>query len=215
MLVGGYAGLGARSHAARATQYRTQVGQRARITLADGSRVILAPRTTLSVPSEFGGDMRTVTLDGEAYFDVSHMTGAPFVVRTGAVEARVLGTAFSVRRYDGDRVAHVAVVTGKIALSAVRSPSTRITLTSGAVGEANDSSAQLAPNADPAQYTAWTRGRLVFHQTPVSDVLISMTRWYGTPSRGTGRLTDNGRHVGYRPDCRLSSGALPSLPSLR
>jgi len=76
-------------------------------------------------------------------------------------------------------VAHVAVVTGKIALSAVRSPSTRITLTSGAVGEANDSSAQLAPNADPAQYTAWTRGRLVFHQTPVSDVLISMTRWYG------------------------------------
>ena len=44
-------------------------GQRAQITLADGTRVWLNAQSTLTYASDFGRNDRNVELDGEAYFD--------------------------------------------------------------------------------------------------------------------------------------------------
>ena len=101
-----------------ARQYQTGVMQRAIVRLADGSRVTLAPQTTLTVASGFGADTRTVSLRGEAYFDVASGSRAPFIVNAGHVRARVLGTAFDVRSYTDEHDVRLAVVSGRISVSA-------------------------------------------------------------------------------------------------
>lgn len=168
-----------RGLASQVALYSTRIGQRATLTLVDGSRVTLAPQTTLRVQSGFGTSSRIVSLSGEAYFDVAHRSGAPFVVRTGAVDTRVVGTAFSVRRYPEDPRTRIAVTTGKVEVSTPAPHHIPIVLTAGVIGMADDSSAELVSTGDATPYTAWLNGRLVFHKTPAIDVLTSMTRWYG------------------------------------
>jgi ferric-dicitrate binding protein FerR (iron transport regulator) len=163
--------------AADVRTYATRIGQQAIVTLDDGTSVTLAPESQLRI-GRFGEHGRTVELDGEAYFDVAHVDGAPFVVRTGAVETRVLGTTFFVRRYADDATARVTVMTGKVAV-ATRGRQTPLTVTAGGGADATDST--VVATQDPAsdRETGWLDGRLVFHDAPTPDVLHALHRWYG------------------------------------
>ncbi len=96
-----------------AQTYVTAASQRKTVLLSDGTHVTLAPNTTLTIAANFGADVRRLTLTGEAYFDVVHAAGTPFVVQAGRTETRVAGTMFSVRRYAHEAAVRVAVVTEK------------------------------------------------------------------------------------------------------
>ena len=67
-------------------------GQRAQITLADGTKVWLNANSKLVYPTSFKKGIRQVELDGEAYFDVKHNEDNPFVVGTKSMNVTVLGT---------------------------------------------------------------------------------------------------------------------------
>jgi len=159
-----------------AQRYETASGQRATITLADGSRVTLAPASHLEIGAGYGGRSRTVALVGEAYFDVRGDARAPFAVRTGTVVTRVLGTAFAVRRYPADEAVSVSVVRGKVIAAG---PHAAATLAAGWVGVVTDSTAKSWQAADIGARTAWLDGRLVFEDTPVAAMLEAVGRWYG------------------------------------
>jgi transmembrane sensor len=155
--------------------YGTTAGQQAVVVLDDASRIMLAPQSRLVVPASFGSSERTVILEGEAYFEVRAADGAPFIVQTGRVTARVLGTTFVVRRYPGDRITHIAVATGRVDIGSARA---RTVLSAGTVGIATDSSAtKTTGNITP--YTEWTHGRLMFTEAPVPQMLATLSRWYG------------------------------------
>jgi len=159
-----------------ARTYATQTGQKATIVLADGSRVTLAPRSTIAVTRTSSTGPLVVTLVGEARFDVESRSRTPFIVRTGAVTTRVLGTTFDVRRYAEDAVGHVVVLAGKVVTGSGRASTI---LTAGMIGRFTDSSVTTAAVTDPTLYTDWARGRLVFNETPVPVVLATLKRWYG------------------------------------
>lgn len=158
--------------------YATVTGQRAEVRLVDGTRVTLAPRSRLLIPTGFARDARTLVLDGEAYFDVAHVAGAPFIVRTGDVYTRVLGTAFNVRHYRPRDEVQVAVMSGKVATGWKNAAKT-VTLTAGTVGRVTDSTATIVTTPDPTSYTTWTSGRLAFRNAPVPELLQTLGRWYG------------------------------------
>jgi transmembrane sensor len=82
--------------------------------LADGSTVLLNKNSRLEYPSAFVGESREVKLTGEAYFDITHMTGRPFLVHTGKLTTRVLGTSFNIRAYPADRAIAITVTSGKV-----------------------------------------------------------------------------------------------------
>ncbi|MEG3162312.1 FecR domain-containing protein [Sphingomonas sp. LB2R24] len=73
--------------------FATRAGERTTVTLADGSTVSLNGATRLRVIYA-DGQRRAELLAGQAFFDVRHDVSRPFVVRAGASETRVLGTAF-------------------------------------------------------------------------------------------------------------------------
>ena len=86
------------------------------VAMPDGTDVWLSPGTTLSYDDTFRIDGRNVALDGEAYFDVTHDAGQPFVVTAPAFRVRVLGTVFNVRSFSGDPVAEATLAEGSVAL---------------------------------------------------------------------------------------------------
>jgi len=161
------------------TRYATGTGERATITLRDGTHMTLAPRSTAIVAADFGVRRRAVALTGEAYFDVAHTNGTPFVVHTGAVHTRVLGTTFDVRRYADDRDVRIAVTSGKVAVGSSAHRQLSAVLADGVAARVTDSTAVTATIVDPTPYTGWVRGQLDFVDAPLPDVLAALTRWYG------------------------------------
>jgi transmembrane sensor len=72
-------------------EFATPAGQRAKMTLYDGTVVWLNASSTLKYPNRFSAyDVRKVELDGEAFFEVQHNEKVPFMVSTEKMDIRVL-----------------------------------------------------------------------------------------------------------------------------
>lgn len=176
--------------------YATAIGQRAVVQLSDGSRVTLAPQSTLTVDNTFGRDTRSVALVGEAYFEVTHTSGIPFVVTTRDATTHVLGTTFDVQQYPSDHAVSVTVVDGKVAMTrtrGMRGTHAPVTLTAGMTGIVTDSSGPTVALGDASHVVTWIDGQLVFHKAPTATVLAALTRWYGYEFRLTDSTLANER----------------------
>jgi ferric-dicitrate binding protein FerR (iron transport regulator) len=188
-------------HTPAQREYATAIGERKTISLSDGSRVILAPQSRLRVPDNFGATTtRTISLDGEAYFDVPAVSRAPFIVQTAGIVTRVLGTSFGVRRYATDSATLVAVHTGRVMSGGARA---NITLASGNTAIVTDSTATRS--TEPvARSVAWTRDRLIFDGTNAGAMLTTLGRWYGYDFR----LADSSlARVNVRAEFRIGDAA--------
>lgn len=97
--------------------YRTATAQHLRVTLPDSTIVFLSPNSTLEQGKDYGKQERTVTLTGEAFFEIRENSRQPFKVHSGAVIAKVLGTSFNVQAYAAQPDIAVTVLTGKVAVS--------------------------------------------------------------------------------------------------
>jgi ferric-dicitrate binding protein FerR (iron transport regulator) len=180
--------------------------------LDDGTIITLAPKSVLRL-DDVGPRTRTVALTGEAYFQVIPATRTPFVVRTGLVTTRVLGTTFDVRHYATDRETQVAVTTGKVVVSASGIARPSVTLVAGMTGLVSDSTARMTSTDSAARSMAWTRGMLVFHDVAATEVLAALSRWYGYQFRVTDS-TLMAQVVTAEFSTRSSSEALGNLGSL-
>jgi transmembrane sensor len=88
-----------------------------KVTLPDGSTVVLNNNSTLRMNSDFNAARREVQIVGEGYFDIVHDVNKPFIVTSGKVKTTVLGTAFNVRAYRDSKV-EVTVTRGKVSVLA-------------------------------------------------------------------------------------------------
>lgn len=89
-------------------------GQRAELTLTDGTKVWLNAKTTFIFPNHFSKVSRNVTLDGEGYFDVTNNKKLPFIVKTEKFDIRVWGTEFNIMAYSKDNIFETSLLKGSI-----------------------------------------------------------------------------------------------------
>ena len=156
----------------------TPVGGRDSLVLPDGSQVILGPGSELKIAEGFGQAARRVSLRGEALFTVVHDEARPFVVDANGVQIRDVGTAFVIHSDAGG--VRVAVTEGVVELKASAAANVATTLNAGdaaTVSPAGQVTAERGVGADGD--LEWTRGRLVFRDTPLSEVAEDLKRWYG------------------------------------
>lgn len=92
------------------------MGKEVKMNLADGTSVWLNSGSTLSVDPNSRDGMRRVTLRGEGYFKVAHDPEHPFIVQTGGLSIKVLGTEFNVKSYPEKGVWSTALMKGSIAI---------------------------------------------------------------------------------------------------
>lgn len=89
-------------------------GQRAQLTLQDGTVVWLNAQSTLKYPSKFTKKRRKVEVTGEAFFDVAKDTKRPFIVSTQDIRMEVLGTQFNVYSYPNTEYIQTDLVEGSV-----------------------------------------------------------------------------------------------------
>jgi transmembrane sensor len=171
---------GDESTIATVRSYATERGHTARIQLADGTRVLLGPDSRLRVSSFEQGAVRELELVGEAVFEVEHDADRPFLVRAGHAVTEDLGTEFGVRAYPGDQDVHVVVVEGRVALRADGAPAHSGTiLEPGQLGRLDAvGRVEVESGTNPSALLGWADGRVVFQQTPLSEVAAELERWY-------------------------------------
>lgn len=185
--------------------YRTAVGERATVTLKDGSRLLL--NTASEVRVDYSGKRRGLQLvSGEAWFDVAKDPSRPFVVSAGRHTVTAVGTSFDVRLENTGL--KVAVVEGRVAVDTVG----RGRLSEVRAGERIDvtgDAAVLRPSGPVAG--DWREGRIEFASITLSEAAAEMNRYRRTPivvtDPAVGRMRISG--VFYSGE---NSGFLDALP---
>lgn len=158
-------------------------GRKSRIALPDGSMVNLNAESTLLFPAEFNDSLRIVELKGEAFFDVVENKNKPFIVKTNDIETRVLGTTFNVRAFEDEKEINVALVSGKVRVTAPGKTTTQNKnhiLLPGEKLTYNKSEASYVKSPfDITEETGWKDEILVFKNTDFKDFITLLERWYG------------------------------------
>jgi ferric-dicitrate binding protein FerR (iron transport regulator) len=162
-----------------ARTYAAGIGERVSITLTDGTQIELAPASRLEVPSTYGKTGRTVMLEGEAFFRVSHDAHLPFEVKAENAVAVDIGTSFDVRAYRDEPTVSVAVSEGRVSLQVSGDDQRRALAAHDVAAVDRSGSARVTHGEDPAPFTAWAAGDLVYRDTPAAIVIADLRRWYG------------------------------------
>ncbi len=157
----------------------TGVGARDSMKLSDGTKVVLGPLSSVKVASGYGTTSREVEIRGDAYFEVVHDSAKPFTVHAGNATIQDIGTKFAIHS-DGVGGIGVSVSEGSVSLAPVQSAAPPVVLKAGDQGTM-DKGGKVAARRGAATEDdmAWLNGRLVFRETPLSEVVSSMRRWYG------------------------------------
>ena len=173
----GYLGWNVQQHTALSNvlaDYRTAVGERRRIQLADGTRVDLNTRTSIDVV--FDGRQRLIRLrEGEVLIHTGKQAGlAPFYVETRQGRVQALGTRFTVRQLaDSTRV---GVLEDRVSVSPGDQPDHSRRLEAG---ESADFDRQnVGPNHSYAgSQAAWVEGQLIVLDARLGDVIDELARY--------------------------------------
>lgn len=163
-------------------RYKTAYGQTQRITLPDGSRVVLNANSQLRIPRfGFGNSSREVLLSGEAFFDVTHTTdNQPFLVKTPqSFDVLVLGTEFSV--YTRHKGGKVILNKGRVQLRYQDGRSLRklIMKPGDLVMLDNTGLTKRRQLKEPRNELAWQHNRYVFDNTPLRTICQLFADNYG------------------------------------
>jgi len=151
-------------------------GQRAEITLADGTNVWLNAKTTLTYPTRFSGSTREVKLDGEAYFTVKHDPENPFIVETENYKINVLGTEFNVSAYSSNNIFETSLLKGSIEISSLQSDK-KITLTPQNMVYLMNGEL-LKSRIDDYDHFLWRKGILYFNNEPMKNIISKLELYY-------------------------------------
>jgi transmembrane sensor len=152
----------------------TPFGARSSFTLPDGSKVWLNSGSTLTYGQAFG-DLRLVTLEGEAYFEVIKDRD-PFVVNTSLGIVQVQGTSFNVKILTDDRCFVTTLEEGLVTVvdsqdyhAVTLKPGQQSSLANGH---------WIVHEVETELYTSWRDGRIIFRRQYLPEVASRLERWY-------------------------------------
>lgn len=150
-------------------------GQRAQITLQDGTTVWLNAKSTLRYPSRFAGRERQVTLTGEAYFDVAKNPRKPFLVSTQNIRLKVLGTQFNVRDYPNVDRSKISLLEGSVEID--RGNKETLVLRPGNEATIEGGNISVSEIVNP-NYFLWKDGIYSFDNESLLEILQKLQLYY-------------------------------------
>lgn len=154
----------------------TPRGGQYRLTLPDGTKVILNAESSVRYPTAFTEKERKVELEGEAFFDVKENKAQPFVVVTDKQQVTVTGTTFNINAYGDNNRTITTLVTGSVNVTS-NSNSATTSLKPGQ--EATLSNGNIkTKEVDTHVATGWADGVFVFKYKTLAEILPQLERWY-------------------------------------
>ena len=186
------------------SEISTKNGSKTNLVLPDGTKVWLNAGSEMTYDKNYGSKLREVTLNGEAYFDVVKNAEKPFIIHASKMDIKVLGTAFNVKCYKGEKTIETSLIRGSIEVT-LKDRQEKIMLKPNEkliVNIEEKEKIKAAPNKivpvsnsqkpiillgnltiftkdNTIVETAWVQNRLVFVSEPFEDIALKMERWYG------------------------------------
>ncbi len=146
--------------------------------LQDGSIVYLAHNSTLTYPSRFNRKQRTVSLHGQAFFDIQHNPDKPFFVDTETMSVKVLGTTFNIKS-DDTGLFEILVEDGLVEVQKRIPDGQRMEVRSGELLRVSDDTFYKAAARDMTA-SSWRTTRMQFKDETLENVLSVISRNYNT-----------------------------------
>jgi len=154
-------------------------GSRTFFQLSDGTTVHLNYGSKLKYPIVFLGETREVSLIGEGFFHVAHNPDKPFIVKTGGLNIKALGTAFNVFAYPPENYIETTLVHGKVNLEDASSNRTLVEMVPGQHTSYNKSSGATSSTMGKIdKYIAWKDGKIIFEDTPITEVADRLSKMF-------------------------------------
>ena len=144
-----------------------------RLILPDGSKIWLNVGADLKISKAFNGKVREVYLSGEAFFDIAHNAGKPFIIYSGDVVTTVLGTAFNIKQDVGKHIVEVTVARGKVRVArgtkmlGILTPSQQISYNT-------QNSIAVRSTVDSRKVAAWHQNEIHFDDIRLADAVLQL-----------------------------------------
>ena len=150
-------------------------GQRINLELSDGTIVWLNSRSTIKYPASFKGDTRNVTLEGEAYFEVTKNKEKPFIVETSKGNIEVLGTKFNVEAYSDNESFTTSLMEGSVK---VHSGNNLLLLKPDQMAFLKNGQLKISKIKDYNSYR-WREGLICFKDETFGNIMKKFEKCYG------------------------------------
>lgn len=151
-------------------------GKMFKIILSDSTEVFMNADSRLVYPSRFTGKERSVFLEGEAYFHVAKDKERPFIVRTHALQTRVLGTEFNVSSYK-DAPTQVTLIEGCVEVYD-RQHERTARMQPGEQASLQTDGHFAVQKVDVSSFVHWREGFFYYDNVSLLDIMKDLGRWY-------------------------------------
>lgn len=145
-----------------------------KVVLSDGTRVWLNAASSISTTGTFKGNERIVEVKGETYFEVTHDSKHPFIVKSAGQRVKVLGTAFNVNAYSADSSV-TTLISGRINLHALKG--TQKILKPGDQAIVGKDSFHIG-KVDADNFITWKDDLIVLDDQKIHEIFKQLERWY-------------------------------------
>jgi transmembrane sensor len=154
------------------------LGQMTNVVLPDGTKVVLNSGSSLTYSGNFSLGKRSVTLDGEAYFDVAKDAEHPFVVQTANLNFEVYGTSFNIDAYREDKEVNTTLIEGSLGIKDKQNKEIAL-LVPGENARFDIESARISLSKGNTKiFTSWKDGLITFRNEKLKDIAKKLERWY-------------------------------------
>jgi len=161
--------------------------------LPDGTKVWLNSDSQIEYPSSFDGNLREVAITGEAYFTVAKDELKPFLVNVNdAFKVRVTGTSFNVNAYPSTTDFFVTLVEGAVELVTAAEPEKSflsLKPNEQSVWDTKNQSINVQ-HVNTLVVTSWKDGKLIFKNTPITEIAATLSKRYNAQFIISPRLKD-------------------------
>lgn len=153
-------------------------GETYQVELSDGTHVFLNSMSKLKYPSHFEEDKRIVELEGEAYFQVSHDTTRPFIIKAKDFDIQVIGTQFNVNAYPEDYRITTTLVEGSVRMESPKYQVSSILKANEQLRYDKLDRHQILEKVDVSYATAWLENKIRFKDISLAELMTILKRWY-------------------------------------
>lgn len=175
----------------------TQYGSKSKVEMPDGTQIWLNAGSKITYDNQYGKKTRSISLEGEAFFDVHHDPKHPFIIHTKNLTLKVLGTAFNVRDFKEENNSIATLIRGSLEVSFPSKPEQKIILKPKEKLVISNKNATRKVTADKEhiemalshvndvatidhmiEEIAWTENKLIFRSKTFEELVLDLERWY-------------------------------------
>lgn len=173
------------------TTLRTPRGGEYQMHLPDGTQVWLNAGSSITYPLCFATDIREVSIEGEAFFEVKKDQTRPFVVRADQTSITVLGTQFNVSVYPEDTHVETTLIEGSVRLQ--KGETVRLLKPGQQASISKEKDQHIAVRSvDTEEITAWKNGYFYFQDEDIKSAMDKIGRWYDVDIAYKDKLSQRG-----------------------